>query len=93
MAAVPVVPVRWQRDQPREVRTFEPLAEDHPLRREPCPACGLALGDATVVLLAVGPGDVDEQADHDAGRWYTADGTVVHQDCRDGFDPGSLRDA
>lgn len=80
--------VRWKAGEPRRGLTFGPLDGEHPLAAVPCPECGLPLRipwGVPVVLVAVGPPDDDDEARqrHEAGRWYTAAATVLHEPCVD----------
>jgi hypothetical protein len=87
----PVIPVRWQRHQPRAVREDVNLAE-HPLEGTLCATCDEPMvGESLVAIVAVGPSDADTQQRHEAGRWYAADGVLTHAGkCAKTFDPTRL---
>lgn len=69
-----------------DLRKFDPLATDHPLLQQDCPACRQTFlpGDV-VTLVALGPGD-DPAARQRAreGRPYNAVTTPVHWACATG---------
>jgi hypothetical protein len=87
----PVIPIRWQRHQPRAVREDVNLAE-HPLEGTLCATCDQPMrGESLVAIVAVGPSDPDTQQRHEAGRWYAADGVLTHAGkCAKTFDPTRL---
>jgi len=69
-------------------RRFPPLAADHPLIGDVCPACGMAFaaGDVTT-LTALGPGaDPDARAKARAGHAYTAVALPIHWACATGHE-------
>jgi hypothetical protein len=81
---VMLVPVRWQRDMPRLVKETGPLEAGHPLVGTGCLGCAEPHGtERSLAILAAGPDqDSDEDVEkHREGRWYAADGVVVHQEC------------
>lgn len=61
---------------------FPPLNDDHPLLEEECAHCGncFVAGDE-VTLVAIGPDSLDQAAEADAGRWYSAAAFPMHQHC------------
>jgi hypothetical protein len=76
--------VRAQGGREREaMRSFPPLAPDHPSVGAECAVCGeeIAVG-ATLTVIPLGPG-ADEDAQRKAvdGRWYSCLGVIAHDDC------------
>lgn len=78
-----MIPVRYSTADDRTLRTFDPLADDHPLVGVPCPACDIPFdpGDR-VTLVYVGPGDdPDDQQRFRAGRVHTGAAVALHPLC------------
>lgn len=83
-----MIPVRWKVGEPRESRTFDQIAPEHPISGWDCPACEDVLGNGQpVTLLILGPGsDLEHQNKHREGHWYAAQSIPVHQACLGGTD-------
>lgn len=84
MQQVPIVPVRWRKDEPRAQRAYPPLPADHPHTTFGCPGCAYALGNkAPLQLYVLGPDpdDAEEMKLYHEGRWHTAMAMIVHRDC------------
>ena len=74
--------VRWQRDEPRPCRVFDPLTEEHPAYFSLCLACDLKLGNgAPVQLVAVEPSDPEDREKFERGGWVTAAAVLLHESC------------
>lgn len=79
-----VIFVRWQRDEPRLGRVFEPFdpVEAGEAIHEVCPECLDQMGiERRTRLLIIGPTDEDDRLKHEAGRWYSAGAVLLHEDC------------
>lgn len=81
---VPMSAVRAQGGHERDaMRSFPPLADDHPSIGGECAACGQALAAGDVVaIIPLGPGaDPQAQATARAGGWYSCLGALAHAAC------------
>lgn len=77
----------WQKDQPREGRTFDDLAPGHPAFHAPCFLCHEPLGDGTPVqLLVIGPDNEEAREKHAAGDQYLAAAMLLHARCLTGVE-------
>lgn len=63
-------------------RFAEGLVADHPVVGEQCPSCykDFQPGEK-VTLFAIGPDSLEQARKADAGRWYNAVATIMHQAC------------
>ncbi len=81
MATVFKTYVKWRRDSPRRGRVFAALDPNHPAVDTICVICDQKIGVEKTQLVAVGPDDDEERAEHDEGSWYTAGAMIVHERC------------
>jgi hypothetical protein len=81
-ATTMVAYLRWQADEPRLSRTIHQPDPHHPITFHACPGCQQPLGGGRLTqLLALGPYNEEDEAKHQAGRWYSAIAVAIHEGC------------
>lgn len=88
-----IAPIRWKSSESRRARVFDPLGADHPAAAATCVFCDQQIGTTTPVqIVVVGPDlrDDENRERHEAGRWYSALGVLVHEPCADALDDTQL---
>jgi hypothetical protein len=74
-----IIPVRTLADAKPVLASERRFAahRGHPLDSQPCPACGVPLGEAVIVLILAG---IEPGSRKDSG-WTTGSAVPVHADC------------